>query len=103
MIKEYQINVAAKTKNGADLASGWVLGILATSKEGTDYRLVVQTWSAPGGTAIKDRYENLSDGGVQKYAYAPATDNSKSENLMLTNNFEAELDTWFGSGNWAVV
>ena len=105
MIQEYQINVAAKTQNSTvnNLASGWLLAIQATSKEGTDYRLVVQTCSAPGANPLGDHYENLNDDGVQLYAYSPAADNRKSENLMLTNNFEEELDSWFGSGNWSII
>jgi len=103
MIKTYQINVAAKTKGGADLASGWSLAILATSKEEPSYRLVVLTCDVPNGSIILDPYVNLDSGGVQVYSYAPATDNAKSENLMLTNTFEADLDTWFGAGNWVVV
>ncbi len=103
MIKEYQINVASETKNGADLATGFILSIFATSKEGTSYRVVVQTCKAVGDPPIMDHQKDLNADGVQVYVYAPATDNSKSEDLMLTNKFEADLDTWFGSGNWAVV
>lgn len=102
MIKEYQINVAAKTVNQADLASGWVLAVAATSKENTSYTVVIHTCSTQGGTNILDPYENIPDRN-RVYRYNPSADNSKTENLMLTNNFEADLDTWFGSGNWATL
>ena len=102
MIKEYQINVAAKTVNGADLATGWVLSVKAVSKEDVKYILVIQTCSAQGVPPISDHYENIV-GGIKEYIYNPSADNSKSENLMLTNNLEADLDTWFGSTNWVVL
>lgn len=103
MIKEYQINVVGKTQGGADLAVAFVLGILATSKEGAAYRLVVQTCSAVGEPPMVDHCDKLNSDGVQLYEYDPAVDNAKTEDLMLTNNFEDELDAWFGAGNWVVI
>lgn len=103
MIKEYQINVASETINGATLATGFILAVLATSKEGDKYRVVVQTCKEAGATPIADHQKDLNADGVQVYTYTPGSDNSKSESLILTDNFEADLDTWFGSGNWAVV
>ena len=103
MIKKYQINVAGKTINGADLEIGFILAVLATSKEGGKYRVVVQTCIAVGQPAIQDHQEDLNSDGVQAYAYVPATDNAKTEEVMLTENFEADLDMWFGATNWAVV
>ena len=63
----------------------------------------MQTCSAVGVAAMLDHCEDLNGDGVQIYVYDPAADNGKSENLMLTNNFEAELDAWFGNANWAIV
>ena len=103
MIKEYQINVASETINGATLSSGFILAVLATHKEGDKYRIVVQTCKEAGSTPISDHQKDLNPDGVQVYTYAPATDNSKSESLMLTNTFEADLDRWFESDNWAVI
>lgn len=100
MIKEYQINQAAKTEGQADLPSGWVLSVAAIHKTATQYILEVCTCVTQGGAATEP-YEN--SGLRRVYTYDPSTNNSQSENLMLTNNFEAELDTWFGNANWAVL
>ena len=106
-IKQYQINVDAQTAGGLTLPSGWYLTIIAVSKENDTHRIVVQTCiddggSPPGVAAIDGHYENTPD-GVKTYAYNPSTDNSKSENAVIKNGFEADLDTWFGAENWSTV
>jgi len=105
-IKEYRINIAAKTVGGLDLDAGWYLTILAVSKENDLHRIVVQTCidggSPPGPYPVESHYENTPD-GIKSYPYNPATDNAKSENVVIKNGFEADLDAWFGNENWEAV
>ena len=101
MIKEYQINVAGKTKNEADLPSGFIISVRAISKEGIRYILTLDTCVAAGKPKV-ETWDKIPNGRIT-YAYDASADNGKSENLMLTNNLESDLDTWVGSGNWAIV
>jgi len=99
MIAEYKINVASKTKNGADIATGFVLGVLSISKEGSNYILTIRTYKTQGATPIEDSQKDLGPHGVQVYTYAK-TDNAKTENTMLKNKFESDLDAWFTNAKW---
>lgn len=102
LVKEYQINVVGKTANDADLPNPHFLGVIRTKRDGDKYRVVIVTCTTSQGKAT-EHSDQLPIGGTCEYTYAPATDNSKSESLMLTNNFEANLDTWYGAGNWVAV
>jgi len=105
MIKQYQINIAAKTSGGLDLDAGFQLIIIAVSIE-DKLRLVVQTCiengSPPELNAV-DQYENIEVGGVCVYDYAVPADSAKSVNTIIKNTFESDLDNWFGAGNWQAV
>jgi len=105
-IHKYQINVAAKTIGGLTLPSGWLLKLIRTNRENDKLLVGVQTCiesGSPPEDALVDHYENIPAWGVVSYPYNPSADNAKSENVIIKNNFEADLDTWVGAGNWEKV
>jgi hypothetical protein len=99
MIATYQINLAGRT-----LTTGYVLPnpfFLEVNQEiiiEGSYKLSVRTCQA--ADAVLNAQETDLNNESLIYLYTPATDNSKSTDTLLTDNFEPILDAMYGAGNW---
>lgn len=98
MIAQYKITATSKTETGASLPNPFYLVISAASLE-DQIMLKVHTYQGQEEQSELGNEEHIPNGFLI-HSYDPATDNAKSINTLLTENFEANLTTWFGSGNW---
>ena len=105
IIKEYQINVVGKMK-GMDIPSGFRVGvvkILLEEDEATpteyQYKMVVCSWEDAGHTVELINDDIANDMMVLPQGATLPTDTP----VVAAALIEANLDTIYGSSNWAVV
>ncbi len=97
-LKQYTINSAEKTRNQADLVSGFELHVMKTVRDKDTYLVTVVTCIS-GEENPTEHWEKTSE-GVLSYDYDPSPDNAKTELVLLTEHLEDNLTEWVGASNW---
>jgi len=105
-MKSYQINkVGETTVGGYTLPTGFVLEVVSSKRTKDTHILEVVTCEADGNPVLRDQETNLAN-TTMEFPYDPSdptTGNAADADLLLANDFESLLDTWFGGGNWAAL